>query len=345
MVNVNQKSELSKKYANKEDKQNFIKNILLNVFVLSSNPIWLFVIITTMVAAILIPNFISPGNILNIIVQMVPIGMTIYAMGFCLMTGFFDLSLESTYAVAPIIGVIIMKSFPNFPGIAYIGIVIVIVIGGIVGLVNGFLSVKLNINPFLVTISTMLILRGLALFFVPYGLYNLPKPYIFLGSYRLFNNQIPISIIFFIIVIIILSWVLSKKTFGRHLLAVGSNERAAYLVGIMSGWIKIKVSVIAGVLAAMGGLIAAGRQNAVLNGMGEGNMVIMFAGAILGGVSLSGGVGSISGILGGIVLLQIISNIIILLRFDPFLIKSVHGSILLIALLLQALRQIKFKKN
>lgn len=343
MVDFDQKSELSKKHANHENKQNFIKNMLLEVWYY--NPVWLFVIVITMVSGILIPNFISLGNMLNIIVHMIPIGMTIYAMGLCLMSGFFDLSLESTYALAPIIAVVIMKMFSNFPGIEYIGIVIVIIVGATVGLFNGFLSVKLNINPFLVTISTMLILRGLALFFVPYGIYNLPKPFIFLGSYRFLNNQISISIIFFIIVTIILSLVIKKKPFGRHLLAVGSNERAAYLVGIIPGRIKIKVFVIAGVLAAIGGLIGAGRQNAVLNGMGEGNMVIMFAGAILGGVSLSGGVGTISGILGGIILLQVISNLIILLRIDPFLIKSVHGSILLVALILQALRQIQSRNK
>jgi len=131
---------------------------------------------------------------------------------------------------------------------------------------------------------------------------------------------------------------MTKKPFGRHLLAIGSNERAAYLAGIKTERVKITVFAIAGLLAALGGLIAAGRQNAVLNSMGSGNMILMFAGAVLGGLSLSGGVGSIFGILGGILLLQIISNLVTLAKINPFLIQVVYGSVLLFALLLQALR-------
>jgi ribose/xylose/arabinose/galactoside ABC-type transport system permease subunit len=254
------------------------------------------------------------------------------------MAGFFDLSLESTYAIAPIVGVLVIRLAPDFPGIVYIGIVMVMIIGIVVGLINGILSVKLGINPFLVTLCMMLILRGLSLYLIPEGIFNLPKPFIFLGSYRILNNKLPISVPCFIILIIILNWMLRNKPFGRHLLAVGSNERAAYLVGIKTDRIKITVFVIAGMLAALGGFIAAGRQNAVLNAMGSGSMVLMFAGAVLGGISLSGGVGSIIGILGGVLLLQIVSNLITLSKVNPFLVQVVYGSILLLALLLQSLR-------
>jgi len=333
---ADQKLELLNK--NKAKRINkYLRKLLVNI--LLNYTVWVLVLITLIMATVLIPHFMTGKNIVNIIVHMIPLGMTVYAMGLCLMTGFFDLSLESTYAIAPIIAVLVITRWaPNFPGIAYIGIVITMVVGMIVGLVNGILSVKLRINPFLITLSMMMILRGLSLFLIPAGIFNLPKAYIFLGSYRILNNALPVSIPCFIIVIIALDWMIRKKPFGRHALAVGSNERAAYLTGIKTERLKIRVFVIAGMLAALGGLIAAGRQHAVLNSMGAGNMVLMFAGSILGGISLSGGVGSINGILGGIFLLQIVSNLITLAKVNPFLIQAAYGLILLLALLLQSLR-------
>lgn len=333
---ADQKLELSNKNKAKRINKN-LKKLLINILI--NYTVWILVLISSIMAMVLVPRFGTGKNIINIIVHMIPLGMTIYAMGLCLMTGFFDLSLESTYAIAPIIAVLVMTRWaPNFPGIVYIGIVITMVVGMIVGLVNGILSVKLRINPFLVTLCMMLILRGLSLFLIPAGIFNLPKAYIFLGSYRILNNILPVSVPCFIIVIIALDWMIRKKPFGRHLLAVGSNERAAYLTGIKTELLKITIFVIAGMLAALGGLIAAGRQHAVLNSMGTGNMVLMFAGAILGGVALRGGVGSIIGVLGGIFLLQIVSNLITLAKVNPFLIQVVYGSILLLALILQSLR-------
>lgn len=333
---INQKFETSLKNGSNHINQN-LKKIVIGI--LLKHTVWVLVILTIFMAMIFIPRFGSAQNLLNIFVHMIPLGITIYAMGLCLMTGFFDLSLESTYALAPIIGVIVMtKLLPDFPGVPYVGMVITIIVGMIVGLINGILSIKMKINPFLITLCMMLILRGLSLYLIPAGIFNLPKVFIFLGSYRVFNNALPVSVICFIILVIGLNWLVNKKPFGRHLLAVGSNERAAYLTGIKTERVKITVFAFAGMLAAFAGLIAAGRQHAVFNSMGEGNMVLMFAGAVLGGVSLQGGVGSITGILGGVVLLQILSNIITLANINPFLVKTVYGSILLIALILQSLR-------
>jgi len=324
-----------KKYPNNSIKKN-LKELLGNI--LLNHTVWILVVIISITAIVLIPIFGTRRNLFNIIIQMIPMGMPIYGEALCLMTGFFDLSLESTYAVAPIIGVLIIKWAPDFPGIVYIGIAMVMITGIFIGLINGFLSVKLRINPFLVTLCMMLILRGLCLFLIPQGIFNLPKAFVFLGSYKILNNTLPISILFLIIVVIVLNWMLIKKPFGRHLLAVGSNERAAYLAGIKTERIKITVFAMAGMLAALGGFIASGRQNSVLSAMGAGNMVLFFAGAILGGVSLQGGIGSIIGVLGGIFLLQITSNIITLSRINPYLIQVVHGCILLIAILMQSFR-------
>jgi simple sugar transport system permease protein/ribose transport system permease protein len=323
------------KYPNNNIIKN-LKELLANI--LLNYTVWILVVIISITAIVLMPIFGTRRNLFNIIIQMIPMGMPILGEALCIMTGFMDLSLESTYALAPIIGVLVIRWAPDFPGIVYIGIAMVMITGMVIGLINGFLSVKLRINPFLVTLCMMLILRGLCLFLIPQGIFNLPKAFVFLGSYKILNNTLPISILFLIMVVIVLHWMLRRKPLGRHLLAVGSNERAAYLAGIKTERIKITVFVMAAMLAALGGFIAAGRQNSVLSAMGAGNMVLFFAGAILGGVSLQGGVGSIIGILGGIFLLQITSNIITLSRINPFLIQVVHGSILLIAILMQSFR-------
>lgn len=209
------------KYLNNSIIKN-LKELLANI--LLNYTVWILVVIISITAIVLIPIFGTRRNLFNIIIQMIPMGMPILGEALCIMTGFMDLSLESTYALAPIIGVLVIRLAPDFPGIVYIGIAMVMITGMVIGLINGFLSFKLRVNPFLVTLCMMLILRGLCLFLIPQGIFNLSKEFVFLGSYKILNNTLPISILFFIMVVIVLHWMLRRKPLGRHLLAVGSNE-------------------------------------------------------------------------------------------------------------------------
>lgn len=298
---------------------------------------WMILAGIVILAALITPRFGTWRNFTNIIIHAIPLGLTIYAMTLCLMSGNFDLSLESTFVIAPTIAVLIItRWFPNIPGGGITGIIITILIGGLVGLTNGVISKKIGINPFLVTLCMMMILRGFAVYLIPRGIFNLPKSYAYLGSARLFN--VPVILIVFVIMTLFLYWIVSRRVFGRRVLATGSNDVAAFLSGIPVVRVQIMVFVLAGMLAALGGLLSAGRINAVLNMMGEGHMILQFAGAVLGGASLAGGSGSVMGAVSGILILQTISNILTMSRINPYLIKVAYGFILLVAVLLQSLR-------
>ena len=184
----------------------------------------------------------------------------------------------------------------------------------------------------------LLFLRGVVKFVIPEGLYGLPQSFIYLGSARIFGKHFPVSIIILFIVLAILYFITRYRPFGRKLLATGSNAEAAFIGGINIQKIQMTAFMLSGLFAAFGGMLTAGRQLSCTNGMGEGNIMQALAAAVLGGVVLTGGRGSIVGALGGALLLQVIENLLTLSGVNPFLQDAVFGFILLAAIIFQGVR-------
>lgn len=311
--------------------------------VIIENFIWILVLVVAVVAAFTVPKFFTVRNLLNLGYQSASFSMMVLGMAFCLMVGQFDLSLESTFAFAPAIGVLFMLDwFPNVPPI--IAIFITILVGAGVGMFNGVMVVKLGINAFLQTLSTLIILRGIVLYLIPQGLYEIPASYLFLGEYVISGTTIPLVVPLSIFIFLLAHFIITRTPFGRDLLAIGSNEAAAFLAGVNISKVKLSAFVISGIFSALGGLFLVGRMASVTNMMGSGDILEVFAATVLGGVALSGGVGSMIGAFGGVIVLSEISNILSLSGVNPFLVQATQGSILLIAIISENSRETLYKK-
>ncbi|HEY8417482.1 MAG TPA: ABC transporter permease, partial [Limnochordales bacterium] len=249
--------------------------------VLMDNLIWVIVVAFFLINAFVTPRFATPTNIINILYHSSIMSMLVLGQGLVLINGRLDLSLESTLAFA--VGGAILLTTRAFPVLndPYIQIALTLLIGVLIGLFNGFCIAKLKINPFLQTLASMIVLRGLMLYLVPMSIFPLHRVYTYLGAGRTWGN-IPVSVPLVILTYLAFHLLLQRTPFGRQFIATGGNPRASYISGVNVDRITIYAYVLAGLLAAVAGLLAAGRQGSVTNTMGEGMVLLAFAGALLG---------------------------------------------------------------
>ncbi len=306
--------------------------------------IWILVFLFFVFASVTVPRFFSVNNCVNILYHSVSMGLMILGMSICLLTGQTDLSIESTYAFAPAFAVMVMnKWLPGFN--PYCGIALTLLVGMLVGLVNGLIVVKLRINAFLVSLAMLIILRGIVLYWVPQGIYDVSPDYKFMGETMLDFGffRLPISIFLMLFVYFAINNLMSRTNFGMSIIATGSNRTAAFIAGINTNWILISVFIIAGFLAALGGFLNIGRIGSVLNTMGNGDVMFVLAGATLGGISMTGGTGKVINALGGTLLLTIVATLLNLTGVNPFLVQAIQGAILLFAIVLGNSRDYFYK--
>ena len=296
------------------------------------NLIWVILLILILVNAFITPRFFTYKNLVNILYHSTVLGFLILAESLCLITGNFDLSIESTIAFAPAIGVLLMmKWLPGFNPV--LALVVTLGVGAVIGLINGVLISRFEVNPFLQTLSFLIILRGLTYKLIPMSIFNLPKAYIFLGSQRAAFG-IPVAVLVMLLGVYLVHLLLTKNVYGRFLIAIGGNERGSFISGINTKKVKTLVFVISGVLAAFAGILAVGRQQSITNAMGEGLVFMAFAGAVMGGVSLKGGTGTALGMLGGVLVLAVIDNSLTMLGVDAFMVYATKGMLIFVAIIL-----------
>jgi simple sugar transport system permease protein len=206
-------------------------------------------------------------------------------------------------------------------------------VGAAVGVVNGLLVVKLQLNAFIVTLAMLILLRGVVLG-ISHGstFFNLPSEFTYLGTARWLG--IPASVCVVAALFAIAAAFLRYHRVGRSMYAIGGNAAAARAAGIRVDRIIIGVYVVAGMLAAFAGLLLTARVSAVTAGSGQNLIFTVFAAAVIGGISLEGGRGRMVGALSGVLLLGIISNILTLSQVESFWIDACFGAIILIALII-----------
>lgn len=299
--------------------------------------VWVLLVILILCGWMYEPRFVSSMNLLNIISHTAPLAMMVFGLSLLLMIGRIDLSMESTFAIAPIVAnLLVMRWWGGLPD--FLSIPICIGVGCLIGYFNGYLSVKLGVSDFLVGLAMLLFLRGIVKYLIPEGMYTIPDSFIYLGNRRLMDGQLPMTIIVLIIVTIIFYLYTKKRPFGRQLLATGSNREAAFISGINTSRVQITAFVVSGAMAAFAGMLTAGRQMSCTNGMGEGNIMVVLAATVLGGVVMTGGRGTIIGALGGALVLQTLENLLTIVNVNPFLQDAVFGFILLAAIVFQGVR-------
>jgi len=253
-------------------------------------------------------GFLTVGNLMNIARQAATISIMAAGMTFVLSAGEIDLSIGSNVALSAIVTAILLRDYNIF-----IAILVGISVGALIGLINGLLVTKVKIPSFIATLGMMSILLGLARWIS--GLKSIPvtnKIYNFI--FGLGNiGKIPILLIWIILTMVIGQLVLKKTPFGRKVLATGGNKLAAIYTGIKVDRIKITTLIISGILAALAGMIYAGRLQGARYTLGEADLLTVIAASIIGGTSLIGGEGTVIGSVIGAIILGMINNGLILL--------------------------------
>jgi simple sugar transport system permease protein len=295
-------------------------------------------VIILVVGSIVSPVFLSVNNLVSGVGQQVSaLGVVVVGESLILLIGGMDLSLESTYGFAPMVGAWLIVSPALFGSGAdlnpFIGVAIVLALGALVGLINALLIVKARLNGFIVTLGMTILLAGLQNGIVHgQSPYQLPTPFAYLGSASV--GVIPVSLILAAAIFIAAGLFLRFHRTGRAIYAIGGNPDAARAAGIKVDRIKIGIYIIGSVLAALGGLIEAGKVYAVnvQQGYQEGIIFNVFAAAVIGGVSLRGGRGTMLGAACGVILLGLVQNIIDLVNAPSYWQYAISGGVILFAL-------------
>jgi simple sugar transport system permease protein len=311
----------------------------MNVSVLREVALLPVLVLLIVVGTVVSPAFFTVSNFAGIGQQSSALGVVVVGESLILLIGGMDLSLESTFGLAPMVAawlIVPIAAYGNGADLnPYLGIVVLLVVGAVIGLVNGLLIVKGRLNGFIVTLGMTIVLAGLQNGIVKaQSLFNLPTAFGYLGAASI--GQVPVSLIVAVVIFILTGLFLRYHRAGRAIYAVGGNPAAARAAGIKVERVKIAVYVVGSVLAAIGGLMEAGRVSAVTGqqGYGEGIIFSVFAAAVIGGVSLKGGRGNMIGAASGVILLGIVSDILDLAQVSNYWIEAIDGAVILFALFL-----------
>lgn len=277
----------------------------------------------SIVVSIITPNFLTYINILNIIRQSTIIGLMAIGTTYVIIGGDFDISIGSTLALTAAIVLGFQEHVPW-----YIAIVIALLIGSLIGFVNGILTAKVKMIGIIVTVGTMTIVRGLTYLYTGgYPIVGKSESFKFIGSG--YVGFLPFPIIIWIVMVIFWQFILSKTKLGRYTLAVGGNKEVARLSGVPVDFYKIMTFIIGGLMAAMGGIIYASRLNVATPLAGDGYELDAIASTVIGGTSVSGGEGSVVGTVVGVLLLAIIGNVFNLLGVHVYIQYVIKGIVII----------------
>lgn len=281
--------------------------------------------------------FLTRANLINVLQQSSELSVIVIAEALILISGRFDLSLESIVGVAPMVAAWLVSPAliggSGFDVNPYLAISVLILIGAIVGAVNGYLVAHLKINAFITTLAMLILLRGMTIG-VTNGktMFDLPDAFLFLGNARLWG--IPASVWLAAGLYLLTGLILRYHRFGRAVYATGGNPEAARAAGIRVERVVWIVFIVGGILAALAGLMLTGRLASVLSGQGQNVIFTVFAAAVIGGIRLGGGKGSVVGALSGVLLLGIVANILTLSQIEAYWINAAFGGIILTALII-----------
>jgi ribose transport system permease protein len=275
------------------------------------------------VISIITPSFLTVTNLLNILRQSSIVGVMAIGTAFVIIGGGFDISVGSVLALAAAMSLKLQESMPW-----YLVILAVLAVGAIIGLLNGVLTAKVHIVAIITTLGTMTIVRGLTYLYTGgYPITGSSPEFKFIGSGYI--GPVPFPIIIFLVMVILWQFVLKRTTLGRYACAVGGNKEATRLSGVPVDFYHIMTFVIGGLMAAMSGMIYAARLNAATPLAGQGYEMDAIASCVIGGTSVSGGEGSIIGILIGVLLLNVVNNMFNLLGIQVYIQYLIKGVIIL----------------
>jgi len=283
-----------------------------------------------LVVSIMEPDFLTLNNLFNILRQVSINALIAFGMTFVILTGGIDLSVGSILALSSAFVAGLMTDGTS----AVIAVLAGLIVGAVMGALNGMVISLGKVAPFIATLATMTIFRGLTL------VYTDGKPITGLsqgGWFELFGRGyfwiFPVPVLTMLLAFAVLYFILKKTTFGRYTYAIGGNEEAAKLMGIQVNKVKIMIYSLSGLMAALAGIILTSRLNSAQPTAGTSYELDAIAAVVLGGTSLSGGRGWIVGTLIGALIIGTLNNGLNLLGVSSFFQLVVKGLVILFAVL------------
>lgn len=309
----------------------------LRMFVKKNGSVVVFAILC-IVAAIFVPRFASVNNFLLIIKQSAIPVIACIGMTMVLMTGGIDLSLGYTIGLSSTIVGMLVKTHE----MAYLpAILITLGVGVVIGLINGFCVQAIKVPAFITTLGTGYIIYGIAEI-VSHGesVNRLPKGFLAIGKTEVLG--VNTTVVITAVICLVFFYILHMSTFGRNLSAFGLSEPASRLSGVATAKINVLVYVNCAVLASLVGILLSIDVNCAQPTMGGGNYTFeVITGAVLGGASLFGGVGSVVGALFGVMTIKVIGNCINLMNAAYYLYDAIMGIIILAAIVFENVKNRK----
>ncbi len=307
--------------------------------------------IIVIVLIVTAPGFFTLGNILNIFRNVAITGVISFAMTMVIIGGEIDLSVGSSIALSAVItstvtGKLAAAGIMPMESAVWVGMALAIVIGACIGLFNGFIRTKYNIPSFIATLAMLNVLYGIAAIISKgFPVTTLPSWYNWIGAGRFFN-LIPVPALWLAIAFVFVFVIMNKTKLGREIYAVGGNPEAARLSGINVKFVKIIVLMLVQVFAAFSGIILSAQVMSGSSTFGRGYEMDVIAAVIIGGVSLSGGIGKAWGTMIGIIFMGVINNGMTLFGvgdFEKYVVRGllILGAVMLNTIQLQSLQKVK----
>lgn len=295
-------------------------------------------IIAVLLFSIKSDRFLSAENMINVLriasfTMICAIGET-----YLLIAGSWDISISAVYSLGGVAAGLAMTTY-GLP--IWLSVIIALAIGALIGALNGFLVQKLNMAAFVATVGTQFMAKGLVQG-ITRGtpVYPLPDEFLVVGQtdMNLFGLKVPWVVVIAVVLAVVASLILKYTTYGRKLYAAGGNGEAARLAGIPTAKLRFGAFILTGVLAALTGVLMASRLGSAQATVGNGFEMIVIAGAVIGGISMDGGAGSIFGMALGAFFMAMITNGMTLIKISAYWQTLVTGALLIFACSLEYVR-------
>ncbi len=302
--------------------------------------VWILLVLSILVMGMFQPSFYSFGILTNILIQATVLGLLSISISMIIILGDINLATVGTAGFSALVGVLALKA--GLPAI--LAILLTIFFGGLIGLVVGLIVAKLRANALITTLAANMVLAG-GILAITGGKSagQLPESYKWVSQGSI--GPVPVLPIVLVLVFTMFHIIWTRTSFGRALFAVGGNGRAAYIAGIDVNRTKILAYVVSGLLSGVAGWLLAGYMGSVTASFGTTYEMQVIAAAVIGGVSLTGGRGSMPGVLAGALLLTVIQVGLAILGISSTMITFAGGLMIFVAVLIDAVRNLYISRH
>ncbi|MGW8482136.1 ABC transporter permease [Microbacterium sp. NPDC055903] len=289
-------------------------------------------IVLVIAFSLMTPNFLDPNNILNIARQIATLGICAVGFSFVLITGGIDLSVGYQISLNVVVTGMLMAQF-DVPWV--VAVLAALVLGTVIGLINGMIITLTGVAPLIVTLSMMMILNGIS-YLLSKGLpiFGFPAGFSMLGQGAIAG--IPVSLYVLILVWAVGLFILNKTYIGRYFYAIGNNVEAARLSGVNTRRTIVLVYALCGFFTAIGAVLLLSRLNSAQSATGAGFEFSVLTACVLGGISVMGGRGSLFGAFVGVLIVGVLDNGLVLMNVSEYVQLVIKGCILLAAVIYDA---------